>query len=156
MDALVNHHGMVSIGGRNLTNLRYANDIDGLADSEEELMHLVQCLDKTSRAYRMEINADKTKRMANTYGRTSPEIMASGHSLQIVKEFKYMGSIVSDEGSKPKFLARTAQALSAIARLKPIWAEKGLKLMTKIKLMQSIIFCIFLYTCETWTPNLDL
>ena len=51
MDVLVNHHGMVSIGGRNLTNLRYANDIDSLAGNEEELVHLAQYLDETSRAY---------------------------------------------------------------------------------------------------------
>ena len=118
MDALANHHGTVSIGGRDLTNLRYANDIDRLAGNEEELAHLVQCLDETLRAYRMESNVKKTKMMANAYGRTSPEIMVNGLALQIVQEFKYSGSIVLDEGSKPEVLTRTTQALSAIARLK--------------------------------------
>ena len=94
MDALGNHHETVDISGKNLTNLRYANNIDRLAGNEEELTHLVQCLDETLRAYIMEINKDKTKIIANAYGRTSPEIMVNGQALQTVKEFKYLGSIV--------------------------------------------------------------
>ena len=47
-DALEDHEGTVSIGGRTITNLRFANDIDGLAGEEEELASLVECLDKAS------------------------------------------------------------------------------------------------------------
>ena len=46
MDALGNHHGTVSISSRNLTNHRYANNIDRLAGNEQELTHLVQSLDE--------------------------------------------------------------------------------------------------------------
>ena len=156
MDALANHHGPVSISGKNLTYLRYANNTDRLAGNEEELTHLVQCLDETWRAYGMEINVDKTKMMANAYGGTRPEIMVNCHALQTVKEFQHLGSIVLDKGLKQEVLVRTAQALSAIARLWAIWADKGLKLAMKIKHTYSIIFSIFLYTCETWTLNADL
>ena len=56
----------VSIGGRIITNLRFADDIDGLAGEEEELANLVERLDKVSTAYGMEkINAEKTKLMTN-------------------------------------------------------------------------------------------
>ena len=48
IDALNDHEGTVSIGGRNITNLRFADDIDGLAGREEELADLVERLDKTS------------------------------------------------------------------------------------------------------------
>ena len=108
-NTVVNHHKTVSISGRNLTILRYANDIDRLAGNEKELAHLVQCLDETLRAYGMEINVDKTKMMANAHGGTSPEVMVNGHALQRVKEFKYLGSIVSDGSSKPEVLARTVK-----------------------------------------------
>ena len=50
----------VSIGGRTITNLRFADDIDGLAGEEEKLAHLVERLDKASTAYGMEISAGKT------------------------------------------------------------------------------------------------
>ena len=64
-DALEDHEGTVSIGGRTITNLRFANDIDGLAGEEEELANLVERLDKASTAYGMEISAEKTKLMTN-------------------------------------------------------------------------------------------
>ena len=59
-DALEDHGGTVSIGGRTVTNLRFADDIDGLA-GEDELANLVERLDKVSMAYGMEISAEKTK-----------------------------------------------------------------------------------------------
>ena len=62
-DALEDHEGTVSIGGRTITNLRFADDIDGLAGEEEELANLVEHLDKASTAYGMEISAEKTKLM---------------------------------------------------------------------------------------------
>ena len=60
-DALEDHEGTVSIGGRTITNLRFADDIDGLAGEKEELANLVERLDKASTAYGMEISAEKTK-----------------------------------------------------------------------------------------------
>ena len=59
-DASEDHKGTVSIGFRTITNLRFAHDIDGLAGEEEELAKLVECLDKVSTAYGMEIRAEKT------------------------------------------------------------------------------------------------
>ena len=59
-DASEDHEGTVSIGGRTITNLHFANDIDGLVGEEEELANLVQLLDKASTAYGMEISAEKT------------------------------------------------------------------------------------------------
>ena len=64
-DALENHEGTVSTGDRAITNLRFADDIDGLAGEEEEMAKLVECLDKASAAYGMEISAEKTKLMTN-------------------------------------------------------------------------------------------
>ena len=45
-DAIKDHQGTVSIGGKTITNLRFADDIDGLAGEEEELANVVECLDK--------------------------------------------------------------------------------------------------------------
>ena len=59
-DALEDHEGTVSTGGRTLTNLHFADDIDGLAGEEEGLANLVERLDKASTAYGMEIIAEKT------------------------------------------------------------------------------------------------
>ena len=64
-DALEDHESTVSTGGRTITNLRFADDIDGLAEEEEELANLVERLDKASTTYSTEISAEKTKLMTN-------------------------------------------------------------------------------------------
>ena len=60
-DALEDHEGTVSIGSKTITNLKFADDIDGLAGSEEELANLVKRLDKTSTSYGIQISAEKNK-----------------------------------------------------------------------------------------------
>ena len=64
-DALEDHEHTVSIGGRTITNLRFADDIDGLAGEVKGLAKLVQHLNKASTAYGMEISVEKTKLMTN-------------------------------------------------------------------------------------------
>ena len=64
-DALKDHQGTVSIGGRAIANLTFAGDIDGLAGKEEELASQVGSLDKISAAFCMEITAEETKLMNN-------------------------------------------------------------------------------------------
>ena len=73
-DALENHQGIFSIGGRTITNLRFADDIDGLAGDEQELVNLVERLENTSTSYGMEISAEKTKLMTNNTQGISTEV----------------------------------------------------------------------------------
>ena len=89
-DALEDHEGTVSIGGRTITNLRFADDIDGLA-GEEELANLVEHLDKASTAYGMEISAEKTKLMTNNTSGINTDIKVNGQKLKTVTSFKYVG-----------------------------------------------------------------
>ena len=60
-DALEEHDWKVSIGGRNVTYLRFADDIDVLAKEEQELEALVESLDKTCTRYNIEISAEKNQ-----------------------------------------------------------------------------------------------
>ena len=155
-DALEDHEGTVSIGSRTVTNLRFADDIDGLAGEEEELANLVQHLDKASTAYGMEISAEKTKLMTNNTSRINTEIKVNGQKLETVTSFKYLGSVITDEGSKPEILSRIAQATAALTRLKPIWIDKSISLSSKIRLMRSLVTSIFLYACEPRTLTAEL
>ena len=86
--ALEDHEGTVSIGGRTISNLRFADDIDGLAGEEEELAKLVESLDKASRAYGMEISAEKTKLITNNTSGINTEITVNGQRLETVTSFK--------------------------------------------------------------------
>ena len=95
-DALEEHDGKVSIGGRNITNLRFADDIDALAEEEQELEALVEKLDKTCTRYKMEISAEKTKTklMTNSANGIQREIKVKGQKLGTVTSFKYLGAVV--------------------------------------------------------------
>ena len=79
-DVLGDHEGTVSIRGRTITNLRFADDIDGLA-GEEELAKLVERLDKAATAYGVEISAMKTKLMTNNTSGINIEIKVNGQKL---------------------------------------------------------------------------
>ena len=92
-----------SIEGRAITNLRFADDIDGLA-GEEELAKLVECLEKASTAYGVEISAEKTKLITNNTSGINTEIKVNGLKIETVKSFKYLGSVKTDDGSKPEIL----------------------------------------------------
>ena len=153
-DALEEHDGNVSIGGRNITNLRFADNIDALAEEEQELEALVESLDKTCSRYKMEISAEKTKLMTNSANGIQREI--KGQKLGTVTSFKYLGAVFSDDGSKPEILSRIAQATAALTKLKNIWRDNKISLGSKVKLMRSLVISIFLYACESWTLTAEL
>ena len=146
-DALDDYDGTVSIGGRTITNLCFADDIDDLAGEEEELAKLVERPDKASTSYGMEISAEKTTLMTNNISGNT-EIKVNGQKLKPVTSFKYLGSVITDEGSKPEILSRIAQTTAALMRLKPVWNDGSISLSSKIRLMCSLVTFIFLYACE--------
>ena len=99
-EALDDHEGSVSIGGRPITNFRFADDIVVNAE-EEEAGVLIDRLDRTTTRYKMEIGPDKTKVMTNNPNGFQREIKIKGQRLEEVKNFKYLGAIITNEGSKP-------------------------------------------------------
>ena len=113
---------------RIITNLRLADDIDALAEEEQELEVLVESLDKTCTRYKMEISAEKTKLMTNSANGIQREIKVKGQKLGFVTSFKYLGAVVSDDGPKPEILSRIAQATAALTKLKPIWRDNNISL----------------------------
>ena len=148
-DALEDNEGTVIIGGRIITNLRFADDIDGLAGEEEELANLVERLDKASTANGIEISSKKTKLMTNNTSGINTETKVNGQKLETVASFKYLGSFISDEGSKPEILSRIAQTIAPLTRLKPVWNDRSISFSSMIRLMRSLVTPIFLYACES-------
>ena len=130
--------------------------IDGLAGEEEELAKLVECLDKASTAYGMEISAEKTKLITNNTSGINTEIKVNGQKLETITSFKYLGSVLNDEGSKPEIFSRKAQTTAALTRLKPVWNDRSTSVSSKIRLMRSLVTSIFLYACESWTLTAQL
>ena len=104
----------------------------------------------------MEIIAEKTKLITNNTDGINTEIRVNGQKLETVTSFKYLGSFISDEGSKPEIFSRIAQTTAALTRLKPVWNNKGISLSSKIRLMRSPVRSIFLYAWESWTLTVEL
>ena len=94
--------------------------------------------------------------MTNNTSDINTEIKVNGQKLETVTSFKYLGSVITDEGSMPEILARIAQATAALTRLKPVWIDKSISLSCKIRLMRSLVTFIFMYTCESWTLTAEL
>ena len=74
----------------------------------------------------------------------------------IVPQWSLLGSVITDEGSKPEILSRIAQATTALTRLKPVCIDKSISLGPKIWLMRSLVTSIFLHACESWTLTAEL
>ena len=86
-------------------------------------------LDKASTAHGMEISAEKTKLMTNNTSGINTEITVNGKKLETVTSFKYLGSFITDEVSKPEILSRIAQTTATL---------------------------ILQHACESWTLTADL
>ena len=104
----------------------------------------------------MEISAEKTKLMTNNTSGINTEVKVNGQKLETVTSFKYQGSVITDEGSKPEILCRIAQVTAALTRLKPVWIDNSISLSSEIRLMRSLVTSIFLYACEPWILTAEL
>ena len=126
-EALHNFNGTISINGREISNLRFADDIDLIAGTEKELQERTTTLERRARVYGMEISAENSKIMVNSRIAPRTTILMNGECLEEVPSFKYLGSIISSEGnSTEEIRTQLNLATSAIARLKKIWSNNNI------------------------------
>ena len=150
-EALDDHEGSVSIGGRLVTNSRFADDIVVNAEEEEGAGVLINRLDRPITRYKMEIGPDKTKVMTNNPNSFQREIKIKGQMLEEVENFKYLG-----QSSLTKDQNQNSPDNSSFSRLKIIWRNKNISLASKVKLMRTLILATFLYACESWTLTAEI
>ena len=141
-DALEDDEGTVSIGGRTITNLRSADDIDGLAGQEQELVKLVNHREEASTVYGIQISAEKTQLINNTNG-IGTDFTIGNKKQETVRSCDYLLAIVSDEGSKPEAMSWIVQTTATVTKLKVIWNGKNIVISSKIRLMRSLVMAIF-------------
>ena len=104
----------------------------------------------------MQARAEKTQLMTDNSNGISTDITIDSKKLETARSFKYLGSIVSDEKSKPEVLSRIAQTTAAVTKLQVIWNYKNIAISSKVRLMRSLVMSIFLYASETWTITADI
>ena len=146
----------VSIGGRNLTNLRYADDTALLADNITSARRILHRVDTAGRSTGLNLNAKKTKVM-HVKGKDSldamyTDITVDGTVLEKVQSFKYLGSIKSEDGTcQADVKARIAMAKKKMLQLNNIWKDRGIPNQLKIQILKCLVWPVMLYGCEAWT-----
>lgn len=91
LHALENHIDRVCIGRKTVTGLRFADNIDSLAESKNKLANLVRCLDETASRYGMKINVKKINLMRNSEKSIRTPNKVSSQQPERIKQFKYVG-----------------------------------------------------------------
>ena len=85
--------------------------------------------------------------MTNCEGHFNNSISLQGEIIESVDTFKYLGSILDDNGSTKEILLRIAQMTASLTKLNPIWNDRNLTLNSKIRLLHSLVSSICLYAC---------
>ena len=93
---------------------------------------------------------------ANNTSRVNTEIKVNGQKLQTITHFKYLGSVITDHGSKPELPSKIAQTTADWQGWNQFWNDRSISLSSKIRLIRFLVTSIFLDTCESWTITAEL
>ena len=139
----------IKVVGRNINNLRYADDTTLLAESEEELKSLLMKVKEESEKVGLKINIQKTKIMASG-PITSWEI--DGETVDTVADFTFWGSKTTADGDcSHEIQRRLLLGRKVMTNLSSILKSRDITLPTKVHLVKTMIFPVVTYGCETWT-----
>ena len=138
--------GGLSVHGYKITNLRYADDIDLVSTSSEQLQQsLVEVTERANKAG-LQVNIGKTKSM--TFGRQHPPtpIKVEDKEVDTVEEFEYLGSLITrDNDCSKEIKRRIGKVYGALSGFNKLWNSKVISLGTKIKVLRACVFSILLY-----------
>ena len=139
----------IKIAGRNINNLRYADDTTLMAESEEELKSLLMNLKKESKKVGLKLNIPKTKIMASG-PITSWEI--DGETVETVADFILGGSKITADGDcSHEIKRRSLLGRKVMTNLDSILKSRDITLSTKVHRVKAMVFPLVMYGCESWT-----
>ena len=139
----------IKISGRNINNLRYAEDTILLAESEEELKILSRKVKEESKKAGLKLNIHKTKIVASD-PITSWQI--DGETMETVTDFIFLGSKITEDGDCSHEIKRLLLlGRKAMTNLDSILKSRDITFPTKICLVKAMVFPVVMYGCESWT-----
>ena len=139
----------IRIAGRNISNLRYADDTSLMAESEEELKSLLMKVKEESGKVGLKLNIQKTKIMASSPN-TSWQI--DGETVETVSDFIFWGSkIIADGDCSCEIKRRLLPGRKVMTNLDSILKSSYIILPTNVHLVKAMIFPVVMYGCESWT-----
>ena len=140
-----------------INELLYADDCALLSHTAEGLQRSANIFAAACKRFGLTISIKKTEVMfqpaAAKASRVEPEIEVNGCKLNVVNQFTYLGSIMSDDCKIDKEIeARIKKASASYGRLTDrVWENRSVKLKTKIAVYKAVVMSTLLYGCETWT-----
>ena len=139
----------IKIAGRNINNLRYADDTTLMAESEEELKSLLMKVKEESEKVGLKLNIQKTKIMASG-PITSWQI--DGETVETLADFIFLGSKMTSDGDYSHEIKRCLLlGRKVMTNLHSILKSKEITLSTKVHLVKAMVFPVVMYGCESWT-----
>ena len=139
----------IKIAGRNINNLRYADDTILMAENKEELKSLLMKVKEESEKVGLKLNIQKTKIMA-TDPITSWQI--DGETLETVTDFIFLGSKITADGDRSHEIKRCLLlGRKALTNLYSILKSRNITLPTKVCIVKAMVFLAAMYGCESWT-----
>ena len=146
----------VSIGGKRMSNLRYADDTALTADSESDLQNIVDKVNGVGKEFGMKMNVKKTKTMVVSRKADPPHVKINieGQTIEQVSRFMYLGQLITEDGRcDEEIKRRIGQARSAFNNMKGVLCCRKLHLSSRIRLLKCYVWSVLLYGVETWTVN---
>ena len=138
----------IKIAGRNINNLRYADDTTLMAESEEELKSLMKVKEESEKVG-LKLNIQKTKIMASG-PITSWQI--DGETVETASDFIFWGSkITADGGCSHEIKRRLLLGRKVMTNLDSILKNRDITSLTKVRLVKAMVFPVVMYGCESWT-----
>ena len=138
----------IKIARRNINNLRYADDINLMAGSEEELKSLLMKVKEESEKVGLKLNFQKTKIMASSLI-TSWQIV--GETVETVADY-FLGSKITVDGNFSNEIKRCfLLGRKVMANLDSILKSRDITLPTKVHLVKAMVSPLVMYGCESWT-----
>ena len=138
----------IKIVGRNINNLRYADDTTLMAESEEVLKSLLMKVKEESEKLGLKLNIQKTKIMASG-PITSWQI--DGETMETAREFILGGSKITADGDCSHEIKRRLLLRKVMTNLDSILKSRDITLPTKVHLVKAMVFPVVIYGCESWT-----
>ena len=139
----------IKIAGKNINNLRYADDTTLMAESEEELKGLLIKVKEESEKVGLKLNIQKTKIMACGLI-TSWQI--DGETMETVTDFILGGSKISADGACSHEIKRhLLLGRKVMTNRDSILKSRDIILPTKVHLVKAMVFPVVMYGCESWT-----
>ena len=138
----------MKIAGRNINNLRYADDTTLMTESEEELKSLLKVKEESEKVD-LKLSIQKTKTMASG---PIASWQIDGDTVETVSDFIFLGSKITVDGDCGHEIKRCLLlGRKVMTNLDSILKSRDITLPTKVCLVKAMVFPVVMYGCERWT-----